>query len=170
MRLTILFLSAAILMLLSCTGESKAVEIKNFKAGLVCGVHPERRICFETETIYITGQGRCVFKDEELPCTWYGFEFEYKNAAANEEVTCVDANNKPLRFGNPEQIEKVNSNTFRYSFTLEPGDDRFYNPQYSIFKFQTEGDNEILSETVCSIDDEELFRFKFRIIYPTVRK
>lgn len=154
---------------------SEAVEIHNFKSGLVCPVQPNRNnehrsggwICFETETVNITGQGRCVFDGEEMPCTWYGYEFDYNSAAVDDEIACVSTSSESGDIGNPEQIEKSDATTYQYSIKLEPGTGRYYNPQYSVFTRL--GEPVVRDETICSVAGQELFRFQFQLIFPNAK-
>lgn len=152
-------------------GPSYAVDIKNFKSGLVCpsresGKIGEGRICFETETVQITGQGKCIFNGQELPCTWFGFEFDYAAAEVGEQISCRSKSSFPINFGNPDGIVAEDTNAFEYVLDLEGSKGRFFNPQYAVFSATSPGGREKEEETICSSGSEELFRFKFRFIYP----
>jgi hypothetical protein len=146
------------------------LEIENFKSGLVC---PDRTgdvgkgwICFETEDVAVTGQGRCTYNGEEAPCTWYGFQFDYRNAGSGERISCVTTSSEPIYYGDPDNADEAAVTTKEWAFELEPGSGRYYNPQYSLSAPQR--DQTLVSdETVCSANDGIIFRYKIRTTYPT---
>ena len=79
------------------SGPCFALEIQNFRSGLVCEFEEEISdieipiswICVETETVYVTGQGRCVYDSRDEHCTWYGYEFDYTDATEGDEISCT---------------------------------------------------------------------------------
>ena len=170
-------LSLLALVLGSLAHESSAIEVQNFRAGLVCEARldiegsdvglPVGWICFETEAIYMTGQGRCVYDRQEKHCSWYGFEFDYKGATEGDEIQCRSTSTLPTDIGNPSAEKAEDTTTYEYSLVLPAGDGHFYNPQYSVF---SPGGVELADtdETVCSFEGKELFRFRFTIIYPSL--
>ncbi len=146
-----------------------AVEIENFKSGLVCPYHPEKDggwICVETETVYITGQGTCVFGEVKKRCNWYGFEFDYSNITEDIEVSCISKHSKIGTFGNPDRITSDDVKVSDYKITLKPNDNHFFNPQFSTFNFSSDTKNVTHTETNCSVEGEEVFSFKFDLVYP----
>jgi hypothetical protein len=153
---------------------SQAIEIGNFRSGLVCPYNSDNNnkrqtsgwICFETEAVYITGQSRCTFDGNERPCTWYGFEFDYSKLAGDEEITCKSKYSEIGNIGNPDGVLAEDTNTFEYSFKLRSDASHFYNPQYSLFSSSAKHEKIITDETVCSVDSQELFRFKFQLMFP----
>ena len=166
----------------SCTiaESSQAVEVSNFKSGLVC---PQKapnndnksngQICFETETVNITGQGTCVYNGNRERCTWYGYEFDYKNASSDQIIKCQVTSSEIGTYGNPQEIVKEETNTLEYELLLESKEGHFYNPQYSGFTYSTDGNsvstdgNSVKTqETICFADEREVFRFIFKLIYP----
>lgn len=153
---------------------SQAIEIENFKSGLVCPYKPDNNnklqasgwICFETEAVYITGQSRCTFDGKERSCTWYGFEFYYNNLAADEEITCISKSSEIGDIGNPDGIVAADTDTVEYSLKLKSDASHFFNPQYSLFSSSAGHEKIVDEETVCYLDSQELFRFKFRLMFP----
>ena len=166
-------LSAA-LVTVSClhASPSFAIEIENFRAGLDCQSPNNEReypgwICFETETVHITGQGRCTYDEKQEQCTWYGFEFDYKNLARDEEVSCTSSSSQIGDIGNPNGVVKRNAVTYQYVLELEPGSGHYYNPQYTLFHNDLTA-SQVIETTSCSVGDKELFQFKFRLLFPEV--
>ncbi|WP_444957792.1 hypothetical protein [Microbulbifer sp. ZKSA002] len=53
----------------------QAIEISNFKSGLMCGINKDDMgwVCFAQEEIKITGQSSCISNGNEFKCTWYGY-------------------------------------------------------------------------------------------------
>ncbi len=157
--------------------DTAALEIDNFRAGLVCDLELELRdgrtmpvgwICVETETIQVTGQGRCIWAGEEKHCTWYGFEFDYTGATEEDEIVCKRTSTKPMTEGNPDGINKQGVTESEYTISVPPGDGHFFNPQYSLLSYFGPSGREASSETACFFEDEEVFRFRFNTIFPGV--
>ncbi|MEO1622045.1 MAG: hypothetical protein AAFU53_13570 [Cyanobacteria bacterium J06632_3] len=143
-----------------------ALEIENFRFGLVCTDNESFSwLCFETEEIFVTGQGRCTWVGTEYPCTWYGYEFDYTGAEPGDLVTCVVTSNFPATTGNPREVVAENVTTSQYEFGLDVGDGSFYNPQYTLF--QVSPVKSYYEETVCSLADTELYRFRMTTYMPT---
>lgn len=160
-------------------GPGFALEIQNFRSGLVCELEleisddvrlPVEWICFETETVYITGQGRCVWNREDKHCTWYGFEFDYTDAVEGDEILCKSTSALPGNLGSPTGIDEEDVTVSEWSYSLPPGDGHHYNPQYSVFGMQDEAETVNSGETVCTLDGKELYRFRFTKIYPALRQ
>ena len=169
------FLFVAGLIVGSCfySTTSKAVEIQNFRSGLVCehlanDQETAEWICFDTEIIHITGQGRCVYDAQVEPCTWYGFEFDYDNLSVDETISCVSQSSKSGDIGNPQGIDKYNTRTYKYALDLEPGAGRYYHPQYSLVRRvgNQQKHFEVTEDTICSLGDKELFQYRLRLVFP----
>ena len=146
-----------------------AQEIFNFKSGLACtDGRTHGWICHETTIIPITGQGKCVYNRKELPCTWYGFEFDYSGFEQSTELTCVVNTSHPADWGDPtEELEKnVTETTF--SLSVPPGDGHFYNPQYSIFGGLRKKPHTDKRQLACSLNGEEAFRINYEFMYPAM--
>src|SRR3546814_7048738 len=109
-----LLLSMPVLAMILTVAPCHALEIQNFRSGLLCDVDkkfttgdiPISWICFETETIYVTGQGQCTFDGQEKKCSWYGYEFDYSNASEEDEIKCVSTSSVPVPIGTPKGAEK----------------------------------------------------------------
>lgn len=168
-----LLLSMPVLAMILTVAPCHALEIQNFRSGLLCDVDkkfttgdiPISWICFETETIYVTGQGQCTFDSQEKKCSWYGYEFDYSNASEEDEITCVSTSSVPVTIGTPKGVEKKDATVHELSYTLPPGSGHHFNPQYSVAAANPDEESHD-TETVCSVDGRELFRFRFTKIYP----
>lgn len=149
-----------------CAAQDNQLEISNLRVGLVCAGAGSTggSVCSETREIPITGQGKCVYNGEEHACTWYGFEFEYRNAQPGAELACVVTSNREADFGDPGGVRQENTNRFEFELTLERASGRFFNPQYTIFNPNVSGAQ--LEETVCSLDSRELFKFQWQLLHP----
>lgn len=169
--LTVLFLAIP-------SGPSLALEIQNFKFGLVCELEvelesaeidlPVEWICFETETVYITGQGRCVYDRQDKHCTWYGYEFDYTGAVEGDEIFCRSASVLLGNLGTPKGIDEEGVTAHEWSYSLPPGDGHHYNPQYTVFGIQDETERVDSDQTVCTYNGKELYRFQFTKVFPAV--
>ena len=167
-----------VLLLAFPTGPSFALEIQNFKFGLVCELEvelesaevdlPVEWICFETETVYITGQGRCIYNRQDEHCTWYGYEFDYTGAVEGDEIFCRSASVLLGNLGTPKGVDEEGVTVHEWSYSLPPGDGHHYNPQYSVFGFQDETETVDSDQTVCTFNGEELYRFQYTKVYPAL--
>lgn len=154
-----------------------ALEITKFRSGLAC-LNPDPEIfdfdqagiCVDTEVIPITGQSVCVFDGKRRPCTWHGFEFEFRNASGDVKITCSSKGSAPGTIGDSHGITAKDVISFEYVIELNGESGRYFNPQYSIFSNFMEKDVELTEETVCRAGKQKLFKFKSRIFYPAVRQ
>jgi len=66
-----------------------AVQVSGFRSGRVCtyGGQPTG-VCQPTVEIQVAGKDRCLQPGGERPCTWYGFEMDYRNANPAEPLIC----------------------------------------------------------------------------------
>ncbi|MEP6342398.1 MAG: hypothetical protein ABJ275_03710 [Maricaulaceae bacterium] len=149
--------------------------IENLKTGLVCplplwnNIEPEKyktNICHETSTIMITGQGICTYKNEQRPCTWYGFEFDYKNAKPNHKLSCISKTEYTADFGNPEKIVAEDVNQINFELKLDDKNGHFFNPQYTVFNRVSKANSIETHEISCFDGSSEVFKIKERLIYP----
>jgi len=159
------------------TAETPNVEITNVKSGLICPHKIDEKgaykydayVCFETEDINITGQGRCVFNGETKLCTWYGFEFDYNNKTnAPVPLTCHFTSEGHTVIGNPNEIKESNfskAQVSTYEILLEPGKNHFSNPQYTIFSLAKQGTTNVTNNK-CEIEGRHVFDAKFNITLP----
>ena len=163
----------------ACTAaaDPSNVEIKNVKSGLVCthkidetGAYKnDAHICFETEDIYVTGQGRCVFNGKNKLCTWYGFEFDYNNKTnAPVPLTCHFSSDRDTVLGNPEGIEDEDfsdAEISTYEILLKPGKGHISNPQYTLLSLAGQGKTTVTLNK-CEIEGQHVFDAKFNISLP----
>ncbi len=164
---------SAIFALCACPHPGDASEISNFRSGIACPAQqtigqpsPVSRICFDTNVVQITGQSTCTYNNQQLPCTWYGFEFDYADFPENAELSCKLTSNRMGDFGNPDGISQKNSAAYEYAISVPAGNGHFFNPQYSVFTYSNSEESIIEETTSCSLEGEELFRFERRLVYP----
>ena len=163
----------------ACTAvaDRSNVVIKNVKSGLVC-THKidetgdyisDAHICFETEDIYVTGQGRCVFNGETKLCTWYGFEFDYNNKTnAPVPLTCHFSSDRDSVLGNPKGIKDEDfsdTEISAYEILLKPGKGHISNPQYTLLSLAGQGKTTVTLNK-CEIEGQHVFDAKFNISLP----
>lgn len=167
--------SIPIILLTACSGANDELVIENFKSGLVCpdpdaqdanSKKHKPRICFENDTLLITGQGTCIFNGETHPCTWYGYEFDYRNAKPNQRLQCKTKSNSAESFGNPDRIEKERSKTYNFELELDHNKTHFFNPTYSIFGYRPAKKNIVKLTTECFADSKRVIKYSKELIYP----
>lgn len=171
-------LSTLTLTTLLATAPCYAIDIQNLRSGLLCDIDAKLPvgdvsvswICVETETIYVTGQGQCTYDGRKKKCTWYGFEFDYSDAGEGDKITCVSGSSLPVNIGTPRGVEEKDVTAHEWSFTVPPGNGHYFNPQYSVSNASPDQQTVNDTETLCSVDGKELYRFRRTIIYPALPK
>ena len=149
--------------------DSSAIEIQNFKSGLMCGINKDEMgwVCFEQEEINVTGQSTCLSGEDVLKCTWYGYSFDYVDAKPGQKVSCKYWDSEPVTNVNLEGAEEESKKYFEFSFILDKSQGHFTNPQYSVLGVSgTNKAKKITQEVVCSSEGVELYSYKFETIYP----
>jgi len=150
--------------------STNAIEVSNFSFGQACTDGKTFGwICHETTDVYVNGQGRCLWNEESKPCTWYGFQFDYKGYKIGDVIRCTYKTSEIGSAGNPREVVTNNSDSGEYSLTLDSESGHFYNPQYVIFSTMPKEKQIIQSESVCKFGGEELFRYKFNTHYPLAK-
>ena len=158
----------------ACQADSSPnnVEVTNVKSGLMCLYNTasndkyeyDPRVCFQTEDIQVTGQGRCVFNGENKLCTWYGFEFNYDNKTdAAIPLTCHFNTDENQVHGNPKEV--LGKDVTSFEIMLDPGEGHIANPQYTLFRYAPDGHKKININT-CEIEGREVFISRFTITIP----
>lgn len=161
--------------LAACASVAKAdpVEVSNFRSGLACtnsaAVDGEPGwICQPTELILITDQGKCVYDHQEKPCTWMGFEFDYRASAKGAKLQCTSTNSQPVSEGNYEGVRSEDSTQDSYEIELPEKEGHFINLQYFIFNVSYPEDEDVVVNTTCASDGHKVFSFRFQIHFPVV--
>jgi hypothetical protein len=69
-------------------GGTGTVRVSDFRSGRVClDGGTASGVCEQAIDIDVTGDARCGTGTSK-PCTWYGFEFDYANAAPSAALLC----------------------------------------------------------------------------------
>lgn len=148
---------------------TQALEIYDFKSGLMCGTNKNDigRVCFEGKRILITGQSTCDSGGVTYKCTWYGYSYNYRNAEIGQNVECVYTYSTPVRGMNwakgPSEESRIT--TFSYIFDKENG--YYVNPQYSVLPPK---DAKVVDQTqsvICKSRGETLYEYEFTSVFPT---
>lgn len=159
------------------SAEALDVEITNVKSGLICphkidengAYKDDAYVCFETEDIDITGQGRCVFNGVIKLCTWYGYEFDYNNKTNTPvPLTCHFTSDRHTVLGNPNGIQDSDFSKAKvstYEILLEPGKSHFSNPQYTLLSLAEQGTTSVTNNK-CEIEGQHVFDARFNITLP----
>ena len=119
-KLALLILSAATLA--GCASRpSGPFTITNLKYGTVCGT-AYQDVCTQTADIALDGKGFCIYDHQDVPCTWYGFSFDYDTRFDGIVLDCDAATDYKHDFGNPQGIVQRNATDRRYqAITLAAG-------------------------------------------------
>lgn len=143
---------------------ASATEVSDFRSGLICDPGQHGWICLRTEDVHLTGQGRCVYAKQEMPCTWYGFSFKYSGNKPGTLLECSYRSTVPSALGNPQEVLTEDDTEGSYSLPLEGTKGTFYNPQYTVFGIRGPGQAVDTITTRCSIEGREVANFRFNII------
>jgi len=150
--------------------NAQAVEIKNFKSGLVC---TDKKtfgwVCHNVEDIYVTGQSQCTFNNKSIPCTWYGFSFDYEKNRKGDVISCEYSSSDQAVVGNPKKIINDKSNVTSYTFELKEEKGHFYNPQYTGLSVSSVDKSLQTGYTVCKSKEGVLFDFSYRFHLPVLK-
>ena len=164
MRAQIRFAVFGLALAFLASSPASATQVADVKAGLVCDPGKNGWICIQTEDIHLTGQGRCIFNKQELPCTWYGFSFQYWDNKPGTQLVCNYKTALPSTMGDPIRAVEGEATEGTFSLPLEGTHGKFYNPQYSIYTLRSRGTPIDSISTRCSIDGREVANFRFNII------
>ena len=168
-------LLATAILLVATSAPAQAVEVSNFRSGLACpntsaGDNKNGWICHVTEDILVTDQGSCRYNGQDRPCTWVGFEFDYRGAKAGDELECVVKQSQPSAFGNPNEELAKNATSQQFSLPLEKGEGHFYNPQYFTFTARLPNATLVINTGRCSFKGKSLFEYTYRLRFPELPK
>jgi hypothetical protein len=144
-----------------------ALEISNFKSGLACTDGKTFGwICHLSKEIYVTGQSQCEWSGENKPCTWYGFEFSYKNYKLGTDINCEYKSSEPTTEGNFDGVRSEDAKSGKYSFQLEKEEGHFFNPQFTLLAVRDNDKSVIINNTICKYEDEVIFSYDINTHFP----
>ncbi|MEE9327273.1 MAG: hypothetical protein V3U71_08240 [Cocleimonas sp.] len=149
--------------------STHALEIKDFKSGLICAINKKDMgwVCIEKEDIEITGQSSCIANGKEEKCTWYGYSYHYEAEQAGEQIDCKYHYSTAVNPVNPvSQKAATEEDTFTYKLPKKSG--YYINAQYSLLGVTKEGKHETVSKVECFHKDKLLFKYRFKTILPTI--
>jgi hypothetical protein len=146
--------------------SSSAIEISDFKSGLMCGINKDELgwVCFEQEDIKITGQSSCIANGKLKQCTWYGFSFKYKNVQKSDIIKCTVTYSEVVSDVNISSLASTDKKEIEFQFSVDANNDYFLNPQYAVLSSRG---TTIKSDTICSSNSKKLFEYKLNTIYPS---
>ena len=155
-KLVTLALAAAILA--GCASQrSGQFEIANLKYGTICGT-AYQDVCTQTADIAIDGKGLCIYDHQDVPCTWYGFSFDYDSRFDGIVIDCDATTDYKIDVGNPQGIIQKDATDQRYQAQLHDG--RYVNPQYALY-VPFDGVRHLTES--CSYQGQQLFRFTLNL-------
>jgi len=76
-------------------GGPDPVWVSGFRSGSVCLEQGQpSSVCQTAVDIQVTGEDSCVQSTGNQPCTWFGFEMDYRNANPMEPLICQSSANE----------------------------------------------------------------------------
>jgi len=149
------------------SASDRRVLVSRLASGLVCGQPSKRHVCFQTDTISITGESTCVYDGQPAPCTWYGYSFDYQLPVEQVTLQCVWSSSARGDVGNPSGEVGRGVDQGRYELSLSGTTGHFFNPQYSLLPAESaEPGKAIRIKNSCSYRGEQLFEVVFNLRYP----
>ena len=142
--------------------DPNSVVISNLKVGTVCSPEGDLEICQETSNIIISGKQRCVYDGNTVPCTWYGFSFDYRTTAAAVKLQCFSSSSEAGDIGNPNGVLHRNVRQNDYELELNISGHHFFNPQYSVFVATLK---DVREDTYCVYKGKRVIEFFFVFHY-----
>jgi hypothetical protein len=163
-------IAIASLLFFACT-PAAAIEIHNFKSGLVCSdadgtQGADSWVCHQTKDILITDQGRCVYNRVERPCTWFGFEFDYTAGEGRTKLQCVVESSRPTSPGNPSKVLAKDVMSQSHEIELVGTSGHFANPMYYIFAVRSAPTSRVVETFTCKSDNAVVFQARFNLQFP----
>lgn len=142
--------------------DPNSVVISNLRVGTVCSPASDLEICQETNNIIISGKQRCIYDGNAVPCTWYGFSFDYRTTAESFKLRCFWSSSEATNIGNPNAVLSRNVRQGDYELDLNGSDLHFFNPQYSVFETATK---DVRQDTYCVYNGKKVIEFFFVFHY-----
>lgn len=146
--------------------NDNAVVVTNVRVGVVCGKGESRRVCFETKDIQITNESTCVYNGSTVPCTWYGYSFDYKSSLPDMVLQCEYFTSEPFDEGNPREIIARNTTHGNFEMKLPGVSGHFFNPQYTAVADSTILGRIDEDKQICSYKGTKLFEVNYRLHFP----
>lgn len=144
-----------------------SADISNFKAGIACtDAKTFGWICHETVKVLVSGQGTCKYNKQEVPCTWHGFEFEYKDFNRDTVFECTSTSSEVANVGNPEEILAEDTTTNTYRLDIAEGDGFFFNPQYKVLAMPKNEPIILYEQTECFLDGVKQIEYNHEFVFP----
>lgn len=161
-KIPILAVSAGLALLLaSCAGAPPPARfaIGNLQYGPLCGSPEGEKVCTQSSDVEITGKGRCVYDKREIPCTWYGFSFDYA-PKEGVEIDCDMVMDRTTNMGNPQGIVAKDASSMHYQIDLRGEGGHHVQAQYA----GSEGFKGVEQiKQICSYEGEKLFEVVLRL-------
>jgi hypothetical protein len=159
-------------LLLAVPAAAGAVEIRNFRSGLACTgaatTQGDGWVCHDTQEVFVTDQGQCVYAGDTVPCTWIGFEFDYAGAGLDTRLQCTAETSEPTTSGNPGKEVARHRVSEDFELPLEGDSGHFFNPMYWIFETRP-GTHDITARYACRSGDATVFTATFHLHFPQAR-
>jgi hypothetical protein len=142
-----------------------SAEIRNFVSGAVCSdAAGVRSVCQQTKEIYVTAESSCNWSGKQLPCTWFGFEFDYKDADPHVPLECTYVRSQASDEGNFEGVRERNTTTGTLTYRFDSAVGHFFNPMYQLFSREAEQKHVVLNTQIaCSVSGVHVFDVTFNL-------
>jgi len=139
--------------------------LSNFRSGKLCvDANGDKSVCVEQVDVTVDGADRCGFDGRQVPCTWFGFEFDFLDADPVVPLVCAWERSVPGNMGNLDGIVERDTSSGVGSVLL-PGADGHY--VYANFQVHSTPPgavpSQIISKFDCSYAGVALFDVEYRL-------
>lgn len=148
------------------------LEVTGFRSGPVCGAGagevgraPSDSIC-PSRSVLMRGKDTCVYDGAEVPCTWWGFEFDYRHAVPNLPMVCIWERSVPSDEGNYAGVRSrnISVDTIAIHFPADSG--HLFHPGFdTVPRDLNVRWAEVRLTIGCSYRTQRLFTANYRMIF-----
>lgn len=149
-----------------------ALEISGFRSGRVChagagevGRAPSDSIC-ASRSVLTRGKDTYIYDGNEIPCTWWGFEFDYRNAVPSVPMTCLWERSVPSDEGNYQGVRSrnISVDTITISFPADSG--HLFHPGFDgVPRDLNVRFAEVRLTIACAYRERPLFTAAYRLVF-----
>ena len=108
------------------------LQISKFRQGLVAFDSLQQPYIYQQGDAFpYKENGTCVADNEQAPCQWYGFEFNFKSPEEITKFECITKSSILQDQVTPNEVISTNSEIAHWGFTIYGHTGHYLRPQYS---------------------------------------
>jgi len=148
------------------------LQVSGLRSGPVCnagagevGRAPSDSIC-PSRSVLMRGKDTCVYDSKEVPCTWWGFAFDYRNAVPSVPMVCIWERSVPSNEGNYQGVRSrnISIDTITIAFPADSG--YLFHPGFDVVPRDLTVSWAAVQLTIaCTYRERPLFTANYRMIF-----